>query len=137
MRQEILTFCPLCPGHCAARATVEDGKIVKWQRDTGSGLSSEPCPSFKGLANMEMPINPDRLKYPRKRVGARGEDKWEDISWDEALDTIARKLSELKEQYGPETLAVCLGEPKALEFAWGQRFASAFGTPNVATPSHL
>lgn len=137
MRKEIFTFCPICPGHCAAKATVEDGRIVKWERDTGSGLSSEPCPPFKGLANIEMPTNPDRLKYPRKRVGAKGEGKWEDISWDEALNTVAQKLIELKERYGPESVAVCLGEPKALEFAWGQRFASAFGTPNVATPSHL
>ena len=137
MREEILTFCPLCAGHCAAKAAVEDGKIISWERDTESGLASEPCPPFKGLANMEMPINPDRLKYPQKRVGARGEGKWERISWDEALDTIAQKLTELKEKYGPETLAMCLGEPKGLEFAWGHRFAGAFGTPNVPTPSHL
>ena len=137
MIQEVLTFCPLCAGHCAAKATVEDGKIVKWRRDTESGLPSEPCPPLKGIANMEIPSHPDRLKYPQRRVGARGEGKWERLSWDDALDAIAGKLNEFKETYGPESVAVCLGEPKGLEFAWGQRFASAFGTPNVATPSHL
>ena len=137
MKQEILTFCPLCAGHCSAKAVVEDGKIVSWERDAESGLPSEPCPPFKGLSNMEIATHPDRLQYPMKRAGARGEGKWERISWDEALDTIAQKLTKLKEEYGPESLAVCLGEPKALEFAWGHRFASAFGTPNVPTPSHL
>ena len=137
MTQEVLTFCPLCAGHCAARVTVDEGRIVKWQRDAKSGLPSEPCPPFKGLANTEIASHPDRLKYPQRRGGARGDGKWERLSWDEVLDAIAGKLTELKETYGPESVAVCLGEPKALEFAWGQRFASAFGTPNVATPSHL
>lgn len=137
LREEILTFCPLCAGHCSAKATVEDGKIIKWERDTESGLPSEPCPPFKGLSAIEMSTHPDRLKYPQKRVGARGEGKWERISWDEALDTIARKLRDVKEKYGPEQVALGLGEPKGMEFAFGQRFAGAFGTPNVATPSHL
>jgi anaerobic selenocysteine-containing dehydrogenase len=86
---------------------------------------------------MEIFTHPDRLKYPMKRAGERGEDKWERITWDEALDTIAKKLLELKEKYGPESVAFGIGEPKGLEFAFSQRFASAFGTPNVVTPSHL
>jgi anaerobic selenocysteine-containing dehydrogenase len=72
----------------------------------------------------------------QKRTGAKGEGKWQRISWDEALDTIAEKLMELKGKYGPETLAMCLGEPKGMEYAFGQRFASCFGTPNVITPGH-
>lgn len=136
-RQEILTFCPLCAGHCSAKATVENGRIIKWEPDKESGIAYEPCPPFKGVANMEISTHPDRLKYPMKRVGARGEGKWQRISWDEALDTIAAKLKELKEKYGPESVALSLGEPKGMEFAFGQRFACVFGTPNVVTPSHL
>jgi len=83
---------------------------------------------------MEVCSHPDRLKYPQKRVGARGEGKWQRISWDEALDMVARKLKDLKEKHGPESLAMCLGEPHQLEYAFGQRFATYFGTPNVATP---
>lgn len=64
----------------------------------------------------------------------KGEGKWERISWDEALDTIAEKFGEYKRSFGPESVALCLGEPKGLEFAFAQRFASVFGTPNVATP---
>jgi anaerobic selenocysteine-containing dehydrogenase len=91
----------------------------------------------KGSFVIEILNHPDRLKYPQKRVGAKGEGKWERISWDEALDTIAAKFKEIKEKYGPEYVAFGLGEPKGMEFAFAQRFATAFGTPNVATPSHI
>ena len=72
-----------------------------------------------------------------RQVIKEGEDKWEHTTWDEALDTIAKKLLDLKEKYGPESVGFGLREPKGLEFAFVQRFASAFGTPNVVTPSHL
>jgi len=137
MREDILTFCPLCAGHCAAKATVEDGKIIKWERDKESGIPSGMCPTLKGRSNMEIASHPARLKYPQKRVGARGEGRWHRVSWDEALDEIAQKLLAIKEQHGPEAFGVGLGEPKGLEFAFGQRLASVFETPNVATPSHL
>jgi anaerobic selenocysteine-containing dehydrogenase len=99
-----------------------------------SGLPNEWCTYTKGRIIPEVCSHPDRLKYPQKRVGAKGEGKWERISWDEALDTIAEKLNDLKGKYGPESVGFCLGEPKGMEFAFAQRFASAFGTPNVATP---
>ena len=46
-------------------------------------------------------------------------------------------LDSIWEKYGPEYVAFGLGEPKGMEFAFAQRFATAFGTPNVATPSHI
>jgi len=137
MGEEILTFCPLCAGHCAAKVTVEDGKIIKWERDKESGIPSGMCPTLKGRSNMEISRHPARLKYPQKRVGARGEGKWQRISWDTALDEIAEQLTEIKNTHGANAFGVGLGEPKGLEFAFGQRLASAFETPNVATPSHL
>jgi len=137
MQKEILTFCPLCAGHCAAKVTVEDGKIIRWERDRDSGIPSEMCPPMKGRDNMEISVHPDRLTYPQKRIGGRGEGKWQQISWDDALGEIAERLNRIKEEFGPEAFGVGLGEPKGLEFAFGQRLAGAFGTPNVATPSHL
>ena len=134
-QQEFFTFCHVCPGHCAVKATVEEGRVVDIVPDRESGLPNEPCPVKKGrLSIPEVLDHPDRLKYPQKRVGKRGEGKWERITWDEALGTIAGKLLECKEKYGPESVAWGLGEPKGLEFAFAQRFATAFGTPNVITP---
>ena len=134
-RQEYFTFCHICPGHCSIKATVEDGKVVDIAPDMESGLPNELCPVKKSRFSIpEVLTHPERLTHPLKRVGARGEDKWEEISWDEALDTIARKFMDIKEKFGPESVAMCLGEPKGLEFAFAQRFATAFGTPNVITP---
>lgn len=134
-RHEFFTFCHLCAGHCSVKAIVEDGRVVDVAPDLESGLPSELCPLKKSRFSIpEILAHRDRLIYPQKRVGARGEGKWQRISWDEALDTIASKFQEFKEKYGPESVAMGLGEPKGLEFAFGQRFASAFGTPNVVTP---
>jgi anaerobic selenocysteine-containing dehydrogenase len=117
------------------KAIVQDGKLVDLEPDMESGLSAEQCSVNKGrFAIPEVMGHKDRLLYPQKRVGARGEGKWQRISWDEALDTIAEKFNAVKQQFGPECVAFGLGEPKGLEFAFAQRLASAFGTPTVVTP---
>jgi len=135
-KHEVFTFCHVCPGHCSIRAIVEEGKLIDIEPDMESGLWSEQCPVKKGRFIIpEVLAHEDRLLYPMKRMGARGEGKWQRISWDEALDTIAAKFKEIKETYGPEAVAFGLGEPKGMEFAYGQRFASAFGTPTVVTPA--
>ena len=129
-RQEYLTFCHLCCGHCAVKVTVADNVIVDMAPDFESGLSNEQCVFKKGrLSIPEIHSHPDRLLHPLKRVGARGEGKWERISWEEALDTIADKFRTIREESGPEYVAFALGEPHGLEFAFAQRFASVFGTP--------
>ncbi len=136
-QQKFLTFCPLCLGHCSVEVTVENGRIVEWERDIEGGFPNEPCPFTKGRAIMEITSHPERLKYPLKREGAKGEGKWKRIPWDEALDTIAARLKKLKSDFGPECVALGLGEVYGMYFAFAERFASAFGTPNVATPGHL
>ena len=134
-RREYLSFCHLCAGHCAVRVTAADNVIVDMAPDLESGLTNEQCVYKKGrLAIPEIHSHPDRLLYPLKRVGARGEGQWERISWDEALDTVAEKFRAIKEESGPEHVVFALGEPHGLEFAFAQRFASVFGTPNVTTP---
>jgi anaerobic selenocysteine-containing dehydrogenase len=84
----------------------------------------------------EVRSHADRLKYPQKRVGPKGGGAWERISWDEALDTIATKITKYKAEFGADSVAFCLGEPKEMEFAFAQRFASAFGTANCVTPGN-
>ncbi len=128
-------FCFLCGKHCSLFAHVENGSVVKVTGDHESGLFCDICPDAKGPILIPESYNhPDRLKYPLKRVGEKGSGKWERISWDEALDTIAGKIQHYRDKFGPESIAMVLGEPKGLEFAFGQRFATVFGTPNVITP---
>ena len=73
-----------------------------------------PDPRFRhiclrGLSTIKLAYHPDRLKYPLKRAGKRGEGKWQRISWDEALDTIASKFKEIGEKYGYESIALATG----------------------------
>jgi anaerobic selenocysteine-containing dehydrogenase len=135
-RKDILTFCHICPTHCSRKVTVENGRIVEVERDMESGYPSEWCSFTRTKILKEVCDHPDRLRTPLMRAGEKGENKWKRISWDEALDTIAAKLNQLKNDYGAESVAFCLGEPKGMEFAFAQRLASAFGTPNVATPGN-
>ena len=83
---------------CGLLAHVEDGILTKVE------AQDMPDPKYRhicarGLSTIQMIYHPDRLKYPMKRVGERGEGKWERISWDEALDTIADKLKTIREEY--------------------------------------
>jgi anaerobic selenocysteine-containing dehydrogenase/NADPH-dependent glutamate synthase beta subunit-like oxidoreductase len=64
---------------------------------------------IKGATIPDVLYHPDRLLYPLRRAGARGGRKWQRISWDEALDTIAGKLKEIKEKYGPQAIHVSCG----------------------------
>jgi anaerobic selenocysteine-containing dehydrogenase len=128
-------FCFLCGKHCSLLAHVEDGRVVKVTGDHESGLFCDICPDAKGPVIIPESYNhPDRLKYPLKRVGEKGSGRWERISWDEALETISGRIKHYMERFGPESIAMVLGEPKGLEFAFGQRFATVLGTPNVITP---
>jgi len=131
-------FCVFCVSHCSAFAKVEEGVVVELKEDDVTGFMANYCPKHKGglMTSGRGGIlnNRERLRYPLKREGERGEGKWKRISWDEALDTIAKKLLEAKEKYGPESVGIVLNEPKGLEFAFAQRFATAFGTPNVFSP---
>ncbi len=129
-------FCFLCVKHCSLIAHVDEaGKVRKVSADRESGIYCDICDDAKGPVTIPDTYNhPDRLVHPLKRVGEKGSGQWERISWDEALDTIADKFGSYKERYGPEAVAMVLGEPKGLEFAFGQRFATVFGTPNVITP---
>ncbi len=125
----IKSGCMNCHGGCGILVHVVDGKAVKIEGD-------RDCPNNKGVlcpkgrAGLDLLYHPDRLKYPLKRVGARGDGKWERISWDQALDEIAQKLMPLREQYGPWTLAAGDGT-KLDEVAFvADLFTFHFGSPN-------
>ncbi|MEE8472053.1 MAG: molybdopterin-dependent oxidoreductase [Dehalococcoidia bacterium] len=126
----IKTACQFCGGCCGVNAYVEDGKLVKVE-----GMKEHPTNEgklcAKGLAAMDYVYAKDRILHPLKRVG----DKWERITWDEALDTIAGKLQEVKDQYGPQSAVVCMGMVQLTQGIGTQelirRFTDIYGTPNV------
>ena len=127
------SLCAICsPGHhCGVDCYVKDGKIIRVE-----GTPEHPynhghlC--TKGSALRNAVYREDRIRTPLRRVGQRGEGKFEPISWDEAYQTIARKLNEVKEQYGPNSVAFLSGYCK-----WYRpilhRFAHVFGSVNFGT----
>jgi anaerobic selenocysteine-containing dehydrogenase len=90
----------------------------------------------KGLAFQQLVYHPDRITHPKKRVGNKGEGKWQRISWDEALDTIAAKYKKIKEEYGAEAIVLGTGTGRNNEH-WLNRFGFLLGTPNVIGPGHI
>ena len=90
--------CHDCGGRCTLKAHVKDGKIIRFETDNGEEPQLRAC--LRGRAYRQKVYHPDRLKYPMRRIGERGEGKFERISWDEALDEIARKMKDIKEKYG-------------------------------------
>jgi anaerobic selenocysteine-containing dehydrogenase len=79
--------------------------------------------------------HPDQLMYPLKRVGRRGEGKWQRVSWDEALGEIGDRLLDLKKRYGPETVGVFEGTYRGNDYWPRGRFLSLFGNPhNIFAP---
>ncbi len=122
----------MCHGGCGALVFVKDNRIIKIKGDPESPLNKgKMC--LKGLSSLEHLYNPDRLKYPLKRAGKRGEGKWEKISWDEALDTMAGRIREIEEKYGIEAVALGTGTGRH-HFHHVLRFANALGTPNWCEP---
>jgi len=80
-------------GGCGLLVHVEKGKIVSIEGDPDSPRSRGTL-CGKAYAQLERINHPDRIQYPLKRIGKRGGGKWERISWDEALETIAKKIRE-------------------------------------------
>jgi len=126
------TFCTLCPQHCGMLVEVQDGRPVRFDGDRENPVArGKLC--IKGTTCIEVHEHPDRLNYPLKRVGRRGENRWERISWEQALDEIAAKLAELRDREGPEALATLGGTHKGPGDWSSWRFACHFGTPNFVS----
>jgi len=117
---QLTTVVTSCDHNCGSRHMLVAHKkgdvIVRLSTDDGSyqaggkhGLDTEQMPQLRaclrGRSYRARLYSPERLLYPMMRVGARGEGKFKRVSWDEALDHIARKMVDLKAKYGPT--AIC------------------------------
>ncbi|MGE5598493.1 MAG: molybdopterin-dependent oxidoreductase, partial [Bacteroidota bacterium] len=129
--QRVKTNCRFCGYQCGLMATVADGRVTAVEPDPdqypGDPAIQRGCRRWR-LAP-EFLDHPQRVNQPLKRVGERGSGKWQRITWDQALDEIAARLAALKERFGPETLATCIGGPHAVYWPL-HRFMNLFGSPN-------
>lgn len=103
--KEIPSVCDMCFWRCPIVVKVKNGKVVKIEGNPKSPTNGTRI-CARGNAGVQTLYDKDRLKYPLKRTGARGEGKWARISWDEALDEIAYNIKKVKEKYGPHSLAL-------------------------------
>ena len=117
-----------CGGACLLRVHVKDGVITRIETDDGREPQLRGC--LRGRAYRQRVYAPDRLLYPLKRVGNRGEGKFERISWDEALDKTASELKRVRDTYGPASimLAQMTGDVCTLNnFGAMERLLNMFG----------
>ena len=121
------TICFGCTTHCGVIGWVQDGRVRKIEGNPlDPNTQGRTCSKANGM--LAYTYYPERLVYPLKRVGKRGEGKWKRITWDEALDEIASRMQQLQEQGTPEQFVFHYGRDKTQGFS--KRFTDAFGTPH-------
>jgi thiosulfate reductase/polysulfide reductase chain A len=125
MQKDVYSICFMCTVRCPIKVTVDDG-TVKWIEGNPHQLNGALC--AKGSAGTALLHDNERLRYPMIREGARGEGKWKRVSWDEALNYTAEKLTEVIEKYGPQS--VVFGERQNLNTHISKTFMRAIGSPN-------
>lgn len=126
--------CDMCFNRCGLIARVEKGRIVKL----------DPNPKFtksrgmlcaRGNAGVDQVYDPDRVKTPLLRTGKRGEGKWKEISWDEALTLCAEKMKDIGAKHTRCGMLFSAGADTQSQFV--NRFAEAFGSYNVTSHESL
>ncbi len=119
---------PGCHGGCGQKLYVEDGRMVKIEGDERHPWNQgRSCPRV--LALTQYMYHPDRITQPLKRVGARGEGKFEAISWDEAYGIVEKRFNEIKAKHGAE--AVVFAQGTGRDIGGPITFlAYSFGSPN-------
>lgn len=130
--RQIPTFCDICFWKCGAIATVRDGSLWKIEGNPLDPLCrGRLCP--RGTGGIGAHSDPDRLRAPLIRTHNRGEEKWQEVTWGEAIDYIATRMKKIAAKHGPESMAL---------FAHGvggtflKHTLKAYGTPNIAAPSY-
>ncbi len=128
----IPTFCELCFWKCGVLAHVKDNRVTKIVGNPAHPLSrGKLCP--RGTGGIGLLYDPDRLKTPLLRVKKRGDDVFEEASWDKALDVVAENMLHIKDKYGPEAFALFL---HGYGGSWFKHLMTTYGSPNVAAPSY-
>ena len=121
--------CRSCHINCGVECTLVNGRLVKVE-GTDPDHNGFPKVCLRAMAAPQFAYSPTRVRYPLKRVGKRGEGKWERISWDQAVDEIAHKIYDMSNEYGPETF-VLPGRTGRHDMGWiAHRIARTIGTPN-------
>jgi thiosulfate reductase/polysulfide reductase chain A len=130
--ETIPTYCDICFWKCGAIAYTRNGKLWKIEGNPADPLSSgRLCPRGSGGVGAHWDTN--RLTAPLIRSRKRGAEEWVEVTWGEALDHIAQKMLAIRDQYGPEAMALF---SHGIGGTFLKHTMKAFGTPNLAAPSY-
>jgi anaerobic selenocysteine-containing dehydrogenase len=139
--RQVKSYCGLCSVHCPVLVAVDGQQVVSVRPDSCHPHGGAIC--AKGRAAPELHVHPDRVNVPLRRTRPKTDPDpgWERISWDEALDLIARKMLDVRARSGAQAVAFNLGTKGGTgifdAYPWIHRLANTFGTPNVAGTTHL
>jgi len=130
----ISSMCEMCVWRCGLIAKIQGGKVVKLDGNPEHPHSrGNLCP--RGQSGLMNTYDPDRVLTPLIRVGKRGEGKFRQASWEEALDLVASKMTEIKNKYGAE--AMVFSSTHNLSQPLFENLLYAFGSPNYGTQRSL
>ncbi len=127
MKESVFSICGMCTVRCPIKVDIEDG-VVKWIEGNPNdpGMAGRLC--AKGSAGLAMLYDYERPQHPMIREGQRGEGKWKKVSWDEALDYIAKKLQTIIKKHGAR--AIALSDRGGPFRDIHRSFLRAIGSPN-------
>jgi len=121
------TICFACTNHCGVIGWVQDGMVRKIDGNPlDPNTEGNLCSKAQGMISYT--YYPERILYPLRRVGKRGEGKWKRITWEQAYDEMAEKLRPLRENGTPEEFVFHYGRDKTKGYT--KHFTNAFGTPH-------
>ena len=130
--QVVPTFCELCFWNCGVLAHVKGGRVTKLTGNPEHPLSrGRLCP--RGAGGTGLLYDPDRLKKPLIRASKRGEDVFQEASWDAALNKVGEELVKVSERHGPEAVALFT---HGFGGSWWKHFMKVWGSPNIGAPSY-
>lgn len=135
------TACHGCTNCCPVRVYTEDGRVVKIEGDPDGPLNKGGV-CLKCLSQIQTVYSPRHVLHPMKRVGERGENRWEAISWDEAVDLAGEQIATAVKKYGPYAYWSARGgggayiewETSGLDYTFGGCNSLASGACQCAMP---
>lgn len=122
--------CSECSAHCGSLVTVANGRVTKVGPNPAHGHSKGAF-CIKGIRGaVGLTYAENRLLYPLRRKGARGDGSWQRVSWDEALDETAERLAKVRETYGPMSLVGAVSNANVTRGVTLALLLRSLGSPN-------
>lgn len=130
------SVCTLCPGGCGITVRKVEKRAVKIEGTAGHPVNDGGV-CIMGASGLQLLYGPRRVKGPMRRVGERGEGKWEKISWDAAIAEAAEKLGKIRSSGNPQSIACVVGGRHGTVPSLFNRFMTACGSPNFMTDAGI